>query len=88
MDFYVRLTRVLANRQPSGNCLGSRPYNTVTKTFGKYEFMDYATVQKRRANLGVGIKHVVTEAGVREQTYGIGLWCQNRPEWQITGNAS
>ena len=88
MGFCVRLTRVLANRQPSGKCLGSRPYNSVTKSFGKYEFMDYATVQKRRANLGVGIKHVVKDVGVRDQTYGIGLWCQNRPEWQITGNAS
>ena len=88
MGFSIRLTRVLANRQPSGKCLGSRPYNSVTKTFGKYEFMDYATVQKRRANFGVGIKHVVKEAGVRDHKYGVGLWCQNRPEWQITGNAS
>ena len=47
--------------------------------------MDYATVQKRRANLGVGIKHVVKEAGVLDQKYGVGLWCLNRPEWQITG---
>ena len=48
--------------------------------------MDFATVQKRRANFGVGIKHVVKEAGVFDQKYGVGLWCQNRPEWQITGN--
>ena len=47
--------------------------------------MDYATVQKRRANLGVGIKHVVKEAGVLDQKFGVGLWCLNRPEWQITG---
>lgn len=50
--------------------------------------MDFATVQKRRANFGVGIKHVVKEAGVLDQKYGVGLWCQNRPEWQITGNVS
>lgn len=54
--------------------------------FGKFEFMDYATVQKRRGNFGVGLKHVVRDAGGPDQKYGVGLWCQNRPEWQITGS--
>lgn len=73
-----------ANRQPTERCLGYRPYNPATKTFGKYEWMDYATVQKRRANFGVGLVQVNQEAGVQEQKFGVGLWCQNRPEWQIT----
>ena len=47
--------------------------------------MDYGTVQKRRANFGVGIVDVNRKAGVVEQKYGVGLWCQNRPEWQLTG---
>ena len=47
--------------------------------------MDYGTVQNRRANLGVGIVEVNKRAGVVEQKYGVGLWCQNRPEWQLTG---
>lgn len=47
--------------------------------------MDYGTVQRRRANFGVGIVQVNREAGVLDQKYGVGLWCQNRPEWQITG---
>ena len=47
--------------------------------------MDYGTVQKRRANFGVGIVEVNRRAGVVEQKYGVGLWCQNRPEWHLTG---
>jgi len=47
--------------------------------------MDYATVQRRRANFGVGIVQIMKDAGVQEQKYGVGLWCQNRPEWQLTG---
>ena len=47
--------------------------------------MDYATVQRRRANLGVGIIEINKQAGVLEQKYGIGIWCQNRPEWQLIG---
>lgn len=46
--------------------------------------MDYATVQRRRANFGVGIVEINKQAGVMESKYGVGLWCQNRPEWQLT----
>ena len=77
-----------ANRQPNNKCLGSRPYDPVTKTFGKYEWMTYGEVQKRRANFGAGIVAVNKAAGVVEQKYGVGLWCQNRPEWQITGSTN
>ena len=42
-------------------------------------------MQKRRANFGVGIVEINKQAGVLNQTYGVGLWCQNRPEWQLTG---
>ncbi len=74
-----------ASRQPTRKCLGFRPYNPTTRTYGQYQWMDYGTVQKRRANFGVGIVEVNKLAGVTEEKYGIGLWCQNRPEWQITG---
>ncbi|KAL9023746.1 MAG: hypothetical protein Q9180_008121, partial [Flavoplaca navasiana] len=72
-----------AARLPTSRILGHRPYDPITKTFGQYEWMDYATVQKRRANLGVGIVEINKQAGVLEQKYGIGIWCQNRPEWQL-----
>ncbi|KAF7621778.1 putative AMP-binding enzyme [Aspergillus flavus] len=74
-----------ANRVPKNHCLGWRPYNQTTKTFGPYQWLDYQTVQKRRADFGAGLvelhhKHNCHRSG----QYGIGLWCQNRPEWQIT----
>ncbi|PKY03969.1 acetyl-CoA synthetase-like protein [Aspergillus campestris IBT 28561] len=74
-----------ANRLPKNHCLGWRPYNPVKKTYGPYQWLDYQTVQKRRAAFGAGLvelhnKHNCARAG----QYGIGLWCQNRPEWQIT----
>lgn len=47
--------------------------------------MTYDEVKKRRANLGAGIVQVNKDAGVLDQKYGVGLWCQNRPEWQLTG---
>lgn len=78
----------IANRLPNNKCLGSRPYDPVTKTFGKYQWMTYAEVQRRRANLGAGIVAVNEAAGVADHKYGVGLWCQNRPEWQITGKTA
>lgn len=75
-----------AYRQPKSHCLGSRSYDPVTKTFGQYQWIDYQTVQKRRAALGAGLVELHNKHGCgRPGPYGIGLWCQNRPEWQITG---
>ncbi|KAF2840289.1 long-chain-fatty-acid-CoA ligase/ protein binding protein [Patellaria atrata CBS 101060] len=72
-----------AKAAPKRNCLGHRPYHRDTKTFGDYVWQDYETVQRRRKNLGAGIVRLHREAGITEQKYGVGLWCQNRPEWQI-----
>ena len=47
--------------------------------------MSYGTVQERRANLGAGIVEANRQVGISERKYGVGLWCQNRPEWQLTG---
>lgn len=78
-----------ANRQPNNHCLGWRPYNPATKSFDQYQWLTYETVQKRRAAFGAGLvelhhKHDCHRAG----QYGVGLWSQNRPEWQITGELS
>ncbi|KAI9372384.1 hypothetical protein BJX61DRAFT_450172 [Aspergillus egyptiacus] len=74
-----------ANRQPNAHCLGWRPYDPETKTYGQYQWMDYGTVQKRRANLGAGLVELHNKHNcARPGQYGVGLWCQNRPEWQIT----
>ncbi|KAJ4289826.1 medium-chain fatty acid-CoA ligase faa2 [Kalmusia sp. IMI 367209] len=73
-----------SKRFPKNKCLGHRPYDPVTKTFGAYVWQDFETIQRRRKNFGAGLVHLHKQAGVAEQSYGVGLWCQNRPEWQIT----
>ena len=72
-----------AKRLPNQRCLGHRPYDAVNKTFGPYEWQTYAQIQKRRANFGVGLVALHEKVGVTGTQYGVGLWCQNRPEWQI-----
>lgn len=71
-------------RYPKARCLGHRPYDPVTKTFGAYQWQDYETVRKRRNNFGAGLVELHRQVGVTGKNYGVGLWCQNRPEWQIT----
>lgn len=50
--------------------------------------MDYGTVQQRRLNLGKGLMELVGGPDPSARQYGIGLWCQNRPLWQITDLAA
>jgi len=73
-----------AARHPKNRCLGHRPYDAVSKKFGPYIWEDYETVARRRRNFGAGLVHLHRQAGVTARQYGVGLWCQNRPEWQIT----
>ncbi len=75
-------------RFPKARCLGSRPWDPVTKTYGKYEWINYAETAQRRRNFGVGIVELHKQLGVTDEKYGVGLWCQNRPEWQITGKSN
>lgn len=72
-----------AKRVPTQKCLGHRPYDPATKVYGSYVWQTYAQVQQRRANFGVGLAALHEQAGVQGRQYGVGLWCQNRPEWQI-----
>ena len=73
-----------AQRVPTSPCLGQRSYDSVEKSWGPYLWQDYATVQRRRADFGVGLVEIHRRAGMNEVKFGVGLWCQNRPEWQIT----
>lgn len=75
---------VAALHAPRSPCLGKRPYDPVKQAWGPYEWEDYGTVRKRRADFGVGLAELHKRAGVTADKYGVGLWCQNRPEWQIT----
>jgi long-chain acyl-CoA synthetase len=71
-------------RYPRNKCLGHRPYDPVTKKFGPYVWQDYEAIAKRRKDFGAGLVHLHRQVGVTALKYGVGLWCQNRPEWQIT----
>jgi long-chain acyl-CoA synthetase len=75
----------LAKAVPKNKCLGHRPWNTDARTFGQYVWQDFATVAERRKDFGAGLVHVHEKNGVTGTGYGVGLWCTNRPEWQITG---
>ncbi|KAI7283964.1 acetyl-CoA synthetase-like protein [Hortaea werneckii] len=72
-----------AKRIPHKRCLGHRPYDRATQAFGPYVWQTYEQVQKRRANFGVGLITLMESVGVTGVQHGVGLWCQNRPEWQI-----
>lgn len=74
-----------AKKYASKRCLGERSYDGATKTWGNFTWQTYAQVAERRRNFGVGIAELHREIGVTDEKYGVGLWCQNRPEWQITG---
>lgn len=69
---------------PHYPCLGYRPYDSAKKAYGPYEWIDYETVHKRRAHFGAGVVELHEREGIQGRNYGVGLWCQNRPEWQIT----
>ncbi|KAK4130928.1 acetyl-CoA synthetase-like protein [Trichocladium antarcticum] len=70
---------------PKNKCLGWRPWNAVTKIWEpKYVWLTYAEVAERKKNFGAGIVELHHRIGVQEDKYAVGLWAQNRPEWQIT----
>jgi long-chain acyl-CoA synthetase len=73
-----------AQRFPHAPCLGYRPYDSAKQSFGPYEWLDYETVRKRRSDLGAGLIELHSREGITGANYGVGLWCQNRPEWQLT----
>ncbi|RVX72854.1 hypothetical protein B0A52_03207 [Exophiala mesophila] len=73
-----------AQKYPHSPCLGYRPYDSAKSAYGSYEWLDYETVQKRRADFGAGLVEIHTRQGITGSGYGVGLWCQNRPEWQLT----
>ena len=80
------LFEVSTSRFATRPCLGARSYDPVTKKYGKFEWMDYQTVQKRRADFGAGLVEIHESHGIASPgQYGVGLWCPNRPEWQLTG---
>ena len=68
-------------RSRGKNCLGHRPYDPTTKTYGPYSWQTYEEVARRRDALGAGI--VKLHDNNRTQ-YCVGIFSKNRPEWAIT----
>jgi len=75
---------VTANRTPHAPGFGYRSWNSAKKVFNAYEWIDYETLQQRRTDFGKGLVELHAKEGITGTQYGVGLWCQNRPEWQIT----
>src|SRR4051794_40016978 len=42
-------------KRPNARCLGSRPYDPVTKEYGKFEWITYGETAARRRNFGAGL---------------------------------
>ena len=75
-----------ARRYATHRCLGARHWNSTSKTWGdKFEWLTYAEVAERRKNFGAGVVEIHKRLNYPLDKFGIGLWCQNRIEWQITG---
>lgn len=77
-----------AARLPGANCLGRRNFNATRQEWGPYEWMTYREISERRKDFGAGIRELHQEVGVTRSKFGVGLWCSNRPEWQIVGRSS
>jgi long-chain acyl-CoA synthetase len=87
---HIQMANILstASKVPTNKCLGHRPWNSDTRKFEKYVWLTYGEVQQKRMNFGSGLVQLHEKYGVTGRQYGVGLWCQNRPEWQITGTKS
>jgi long-chain acyl-CoA synthetase len=78
-----------AAKYPNNNCLGSRPWNNVTRIWADhYAWETYSQVAERRLDVGAGLREAHAQIFVATSTgqkFGVGIWSQNRAEWEITG---
>ncbi|KAH0372757.1 acetyl-CoA synthetase-like protein, partial [Aureobasidium melanogenum] len=65
------------------NCLGFRPYSAESSSYGPYSWISYSEVAERRKNFGAGLVKTHQDICGSLPQGGVGLWCNNRPEWQI-----
>lgn len=80
------LFEAAVKKRPSKRCLGTRHWNASTQSWQEqYEWETYGEVAERRNNLGAGLVEIHSRVGHNQDKYPVGLWSQNRAEWQITG---
>ena len=77
------LFEVATHSKTNQRCLGYRPYNKKEQKYEGYQWLSYADVQERRRKFGIGLVDVHFRSGISASGYGVGLWSQNRVEWQI-----
>lgn len=83
---FYDLFELAAKTYPNSKCLGARTWNPATKSWdSKFVWQTYAEVATRAKNFGSGVFELHRRIGVPPGNYGVGLWSQNRPEWQIAG---
>ncbi|KAI1323820.1 AMP-binding enzyme [Xylariaceae sp. FL0255] len=81
---FYELFHDTVRRLPNNKCLGSRPWNPVTKQWEKkYVWSTYAEVAARARNFGSGIFELFREIGLPPGPRGVGLWSHNRSDWQV-----
>ena len=90
LDPDVRSTHDLfeasARKFPNKQCLGARQWNPATKAWGEtFQWETYSQVADRRKYFGAGVVEMHKQNGVDKEKFGVGLWCQNCPEWHIAG---
>ncbi|KAI0882427.1 acetyl-CoA synthetase-like protein [Annulohypoxylon maeteangense] len=73
-------------RFPDNKCLGTRSWNPTTKSWeNHFNWQTYAEVATRSKNFGSGIYELHRRIGIPAgSSHGVGIWSQNRAEWQIT----
>ncbi|KAF4448859.1 long-chain acyl- synthetase [Fusarium austroafricanum] len=73
-----------ARKWPNNRCLGTRHWNQATQQWeDKYDWISYAEFDARRKNFGAGLVEIHKAINYSPEKYGVGLWSQNRAEWQI-----
>ncbi|KAI9170968.1 Long chain acyl-CoA synthetase [Paramyrothecium foliicola] len=82
---YHDLFESAAKKWPNKPCLGARTWNPATRSHHeRYDWLTYAQVRERKNNFGAGIVELHRAINYPKETYGVGIWSQNRIEWQIT----
>jgi len=70
----------------NSRCLGTRQWNPASRSWDdQYSWITYSQTSDRVKAFGAGLVEIYNKAGLKAEKCGVGLWAQNRAEWQISG---